>query len=115
MNGYLQRHLPAAVSRNLPARRDRMARLAPVAFGGCVVLVGAVLSRVRPAVLDLPDSAPLGGEPRGRAGRAIVGLRDGAHRVAPQNMSAQLGRSLMLAGAAMLTARLLDELADRQR
>lgn len=103
----------------LPAhlRRARGAadwdRLAPFAFGAGIIAAGAVLSRIRPTALDLPDATPRKSRGSGPISRLIAWTRDGADHVAPENMSAQLGRSLILAGTAMLAARVLDELAGR--
>ena len=101
-----------------PLRRRRAARwerFAPFAFGAGIVAAGALMSRFRPAALDLPEAAPERAEPSGRVGQVLAWTRDGADHAAPENMSAQLGRSLMMAGTAMLAARLLDEVLTPRR
>ena len=99
----------------LPEGRPQTpARIAPFAFGAGIIAVGALLSRFRPAALDLPDPTPQRAEPAGAVGKAIAWTRDGADRVAPENMASQLGRSLMIAGGTMLLARVLDEVAGRR-
>lgn len=108
----LHERLPRRLKPGVPTlRKSRWDRLAPFAFGAGVIAAGALMSRFRPSILDTPDPVPMRGKARGRVGTALTGVRDGAHQVAPENMSAQLGRSLMLAGAAMLVARALDEVS----
>lgn len=87
-------------------------RIAPLAFGAGIIATGALLSRFRPAILDMPTATPRHREPSGRTGKAVARIRDGADHMAPDNMSAKLGKSLVLAGAAMLAARLLDEVVS---
>ncbi|WP_136636643.1 hypothetical protein [Pseudooceanicola onchidii] len=87
-------------------------RIAPFAFGLGIVATGALMSRFRPSVLDMPSATPRRAEPRHRAARAVARVRDGADHVAPDNMSSKLGKSLVMAGAAMLVARVLDELVS---
>jgi hypothetical protein len=100
-------------ARHLPQQHpDGWQRFAPIAFGVGIVAAGALISRFRPAVLDMPSATPRGAEPEGRGGQAVARVRDGAAHLAPDNMSAKLGKSLIMAGSAMLAARLLDELVD---
>ena len=92
-----------------PPTRDRVL---PLAIGAGLVAAGAVLWRMRPSILQIPDPAPLNEHPDDSFfRRAARRSRDGVHQVAPDNLSVSLGRSLVLAGAALLVTRLLDEAA----
>ncbi|WP_407494745.1 hypothetical protein [Pseudooceanicola sp. MF1-13] len=86
----------------------------PFAAGAAVVAAGFALTRIRPSALDLPNPTGRGDGASGRVARAVGVARDGADKVAPDNVASQIGRSLVMAGSAMLVARVLDEVMSRQ-
>lgn len=86
----------------------------PFAAGAAVVAAGFAFTRFRPSALDLPNPTGRGDGATGRVAKAVGLARDGADHVAPDNVSAQIGRSLVMAGSAMLVARLLDEVMSHQ-
>jgi hypothetical protein len=99
----LHRHLRAPMAE----------RILPAAAALGLVAAGVRLWRWRPSLLDLPEPAPLqGGRPRGLFRRAARRSREGVSLVAPGNLGVSLGRSLVIAGTALLAARVLDELSD---
>ncbi len=99
----LHRHLRAPMAQ----------RLLPAAAALGLMAAGVLLWRWRPSLLDLPQPAPLkGGRPQGMFRRAARRSREGVSLVAPDNLSVSLGRSLVIAGAALLAVRVLDELSD---
>ncbi|MBS8227641.1 hypothetical protein DYI42_15550 [Vannielia litorea] len=86
----------------------------PVAVACGLVAAGALLWRAKPQALQIPDPAPLGAEPSKSLFRRLARRsRDGVHKIAPSNISVSLGRSLVIAGGALLVTRLLDELAGK--
>jgi len=89
-------------------------RWKPFAAGLAVVTAGFALTRIRPSSLDLPNPTGRGDGASGRVAKAVGLARDGADRVAPDNVASQVGRSLVMAGSAMLVARVLDELMSQQ-
>lgn len=91
---------------------DGTARLLPMLTGLGVMAVGAVMSRRTLSALDMPSPVARGAAPDSRTGAAVARLRDGASSAAPGNLGAQIGRSLMIGGAAMIVARVLDEIAS---
>ncbi|MGI3169168.1 hypothetical protein ACRARG_08460 [Pseudooceanicola sp. C21-150M6] len=109
----ISRHLPDIKPNNGGlARRDR---LRPFVFGAGLVAAGALLSRFRPGALDMPNPSPMRDVRSGRFGQAVRMTRDGVEHVAPDNLSAKIGSSLAIAGAAMIAARLLDEVSGHGR
>ena len=84
-------------------------RVLPMLAGLGIMATGALLSRKQPSVLDLPSPVAKGGAPSNRAGAAAARVRDGASTAAPGNLGSSIGRSLMIGGAAMMIARVLDE------
>jgi len=87
-------------------------RLMPVAVGVGLLAAGALLWKAKPGALQIPDPTPLDGAPKGNlVRRAARRSRDGLRHVAPSNIAVSLGRSLVIAGGALLITRLLDELA----
>ncbi|SIO32368.1 hypothetical protein [Vannielia litorea] len=102
---------PAFPADLLPTERQAD-RLVPVAVAAGLVAAGALLWRARPHALDFPDPVPLDGNPsRSLFRRAARKGRDGLRRVSPDNLSVSLGRSMVIAGGALLLTRLLDELS----
>ena len=89
-------------------------RLAPLALGLGLVAAGALIWKRPPSLLNLPDPVPLDKDaPSSRLSRAARGTRDKLRLVAPDNIGASLGRSLVIAGGALVLTRILDELASR--
>lgn len=105
--------IPTRLSTPL-ARPSTRERLAPMAVAAGLIAAGAMLWRAKPSALQMPEAAPLGDAPRrGFLRRAARQSRDGLGHFAPDNLSDSLGRSLVLAGGALLATRLLDEIAGR--
>lgn len=107
-------------TRNLPTfrRRDAMAvirndRWKPVFFGAGLLAAGALLSQLRPSALDMPNPSPLR-DRRGSAGKVADTAQDGIDAIAPDNLVSKLGASLAIAGAAMIAARVMDEVTARR-
>ncbi|MBY6050026.1 hypothetical protein [Vannielia litorea] len=91
---------------------EAQSRLVPVAVACGLVAGGALLWRAKPRALEIPDPVPLGAKPSKSLFRRMARRsRDGVHKIAPGNISVSLGRSLVIAGGALLLTRLLDELA----
>ena len=104
---------------NLPYVRSRTrpvdsARLLPLAYAGGLLAIGAALLIAKPRIGHVPPPVQMGSAPRSsRWRRAAQKGRDGIQAFAPVNVTDSLGRSLILGGAALLLARLLDELSGR--
>ncbi|WP_375688869.1 hypothetical protein [Pseudooceanicola sp. LIPI14-2-Ac024] len=95
-----------------PSTRER---LMPVAIGVGLLATGALLWRIKPSALQIPEPAPLHDDSgRSTWRRAARKSRDGVARVAPDNLSDSVGRSLVFAGAALLVTRMLDEVTSRR-
>ena len=86
---------------------------APLLLGLAMVGIGFAARRVQPDVLRLPEP---GGHMRlrdVRGGRDAARVaRDGIAGLIPRNLTASLGRTLMLMGGALIVVRTLDELVD---
>ncbi|WP_375174512.1 hypothetical protein [Pseudooceanicola sp.] len=104
-----------ALKRHRPPVATHRERWKPLAFGAGLIAVGALLSRFRPSALDMPNPSPMRDVRSGRIGKAVRVTRDGAERVAPDNVTTKIGSSLAIAGAAMIAARLLDEVSGHRR
>ncbi|MCO6383630.1 MAG: hypothetical protein JXQ91_17120 [Vannielia sp.] len=105
-------NMKPAIPKDLLPAEDTRNRLLPVAVACGLVAAGALLWRAKPRALEIPDPTPLAGNPsRSLFKRMARRSRDGVHKVAPSNISVSLGRSLVIAGGALLVTRLLDELA----
>ncbi|QDC08392.1 hypothetical protein FHY55_03650 [Oceanicola sp. D3] len=102
---------PAFPNTLLPAEKAQ-SRLVPVAVACGLVAAGALLWRAKPQALQIPDPVPLGANPSHSLLRRVARhSRDSVHKIAPSNISVSLGRSLVIAGGALLLTRLLDEIA----
>lgn len=121
--------MKAAIKDKLPAlpRRDSLKllrrmdtptnreRFLPVVIGLGLLAVGAALWRLKPGALRIPQPAPLGDHANSpRWLRAAQRSRDGVAKIAPDNLSDSVGRSLVFAGGALLVTRLLDELTSER-
>lgn len=96
-------------------RPDTAERLLPVALGVGLLAAGAVLWRMKPGALRIPEPAPLHDDSATHGWRrAARKSREGVSKIAPDNLSDSVGRSLVFAGGALLVTRLLDELASRR-
>lgn len=99
---------PNAGSGTLPSSE----RLKPLAVGAGLLAAGVLLWRYPPTALNIPDPLPLNETPhRSFWRRAARRSRDGVAKVAPANIGVSLGRSLVIAGTALMITRVLDELA----
>lgn len=98
--------------RALPAGRRE--RLAPLFFAGGLLTLGAILLKTKPRLAQVPAPKQFGTLPRrSRLRRGAMTARDHIEPFAPTNVTDQIGRSLLLGGAALLLTRLLDEAAGR--
>lgn len=93
--------------------RERRKRFGPLALAGGLVAGGAMLLKMRPGALELPEPALLGDDNHEASGarRLARRSRDGVAHFVPSNLSDSLGRSLVIAGLALAVTRLLDEAA----
>ncbi len=86
----------------------------PLLLGLAMVALGLAASRIEPGALSLP--APSARRKRlsdVRTGRdAAKVARDGIANFIPDNLTASIGRTLMLMGGALLAVRLLDEFVE---
>jgi len=90
-------------------------RLVPVAIGVGLLAAGALLWRLKPGALSIPEPAPLKDDAVNHGWRRAARVsREGVSKVAPDNLSASLGQSLVFAGGALLVTRLLDEVSARR-
>lgn len=112
---FYGRTLPALTEiKNEVLPADRRARLAPIFFAGALIGLGATLIKTKPRFGNVPNPSQFGDMPRRKGWRrAAQKSRDGVATFAPANVTDSLGRSLLLGGAALLVARLLDEAAGR--
>ena len=112
---FYGRTLPALTEiKNEVLPADRRARLAPIFFAGALIGLGATLIKTKPRFGNVPNPSQFGDMPRRKGWRrAAQKSRDGVATFAPSNVTDSLGRSLLLGGAALLVARVLDEAAGR--
>lgn len=105
--------LPPA-PKKLSVKHVDTARLLPLAYAGGLLAIGAALLIAKPRVGHVPQPNQMGTSPRrSRWRRAAQRGRDGVQAFAPVNVTDSVGRSLLLGGAALLLARVLDELSGR--
>ena len=91
-------------------------RLAPVGYAGGMLAIGALLVATKPRIGHVPDPRQAGTGPgAGVIRKAARAGRDGVSVFAPGNVTDSIGRSLMLGGAALLAARILDEISAPRR
>ena len=83
-------------------------RAMPFAVAGGLVVLGGLLLRSRPDLLDLPDPRVSRPAPTSRGQAVARRSRDAVAALVPDNLSKTLGRSLVITGVALLTARALD-------
>jgi hypothetical protein len=92
-------------------------REAPLIAGVVLLVAGAVLMRLGPDLLEMPQrrearESALARFRRGdRLGAAAQRARDGLVDLLPGNLLGGIGRALVFAGAGVLVVRLLDLLA----
>ncbi|MBU2961720.1 hypothetical protein KO516_13030 [Citreicella sp. C3M06] len=104
--------LPSFPGNRAPSRRER---LAPLAYAGGLLAIGAALLVAKPRIGNVPASMLSKDAPKGsRWRRAAQVGRDGASTFAPTNVTDSIGRSLMIGGAALVIARLLDEAVGKR-
>ncbi|EPX79523.1 hypothetical protein [Salipiger mucosus] len=98
--------------RLLPAQRRE--RLMPIFFAAGLLTVGTVLLKTKPRIGHVPRPKQFGDLPRrSRLRRAAQASRDTVEPFAPSNVTDQIGRSMLIGGAALLITRMLDEAAGR--
>ncbi|WP_425052984.1 hypothetical protein [Psychromarinibacter sp. S121] len=104
--------LPKTISVSEPATK----RLLPLAIGAGLLAAGAFLWRTKPQALNIPDPMPMDDSKQSNAlQRAVRKSRDGVSLVAPDNLGVSVGRSMVIAGTALMVTRLLDELSGPHR
>jgi hypothetical protein len=81
--------------------------LSPWLIGALLVGGGLLLRAWEPTALTLPDRPDAMHRDRGMR-RGIRRTRDGIARILPSNMTASIGRSLVIMGAGLVLVRLLD-------
>jgi hypothetical protein len=86
-------------------------RWKPIVYGGALAGVGLLLLKVSPSVGEMPKASLSKGTSNSRRSKVARVARDGAEQLAPGNVTDKLGRSLLIGGLAMISARLLDELS----
>lgn len=90
-------------------------RIAPVLYAGGMLALGVALIAAKPRIGNVPKPRRIGDEnAASRLRRAAIRGRDGVEAFAPSNITDSLGRSLILGGAALLIARVLDEVGSRR-
>ena len=105
--------LPTLPKSTAPASMPEADRLLPIAIGAGLLAAGALLWRAKPRALDFPEPAPLKDSSSASLyQRAVRKSRDSVKVIAPDNLGVSLGRSMVIAGAALVVTRLLDELSD---
>ncbi|WP_172299311.1 hypothetical protein [Pseudoruegeria sp. HB172150] len=107
--------LPTLPKPQMPESMPATERIVPVAIAAGLLTAGALLWRARPSALEIPDPAPLEDlKDPGFMQRAARKSRDGVSKIAPGNLGVTIGRSMVIAGGAILITRLLDEVASRR-
>jgi len=91
-------------------------RILPAAIAAGLVAFGTALWTTRPEVLDLPEAKAIDDSADDTAVMAAATqARDALSKIAPSNAGRSLGRSLIIAGALMLSVRFLDEIIGRSQ
>lgn len=96
---------------------DKPMREAPLVAGVALLVCGALLMRLGPDLLEMPQrrkarESALARFRRGdRVGAAAQQARDRLVDILPSNLLGGIGRALVFAGAGVLVVRLLDLLA----
>ncbi|GAA4217898.1 hypothetical protein J4E08_14960 [Sagittula sp. NFXS13] len=107
-------NLDEAKEAALPVPSKR-ARMSPLVYGAGMIAAGLLLKKVNPRFGTLPNPLQYGASrKKSRGVKAATFARDRAANFAPGNVTTKLGKSLILGGAAMLTARILDEAVGRK-
>ena len=89
-------------------------RIIPAALAAGLVAFGTALWTARPEVLDLPEAKAIDDDANDTVVMAAATeARDVLAKLAPSNAGRSLGRSLIIAGALMLSVRFLDEIIGR--
>ena len=86
-------------------------RTSPLPAGLALLVAGLVLRLWQPSVLDMPDRPARHSKDSGLP-RAARRARDGVTMIAPGNLTRSLGRTLIVAGAALVAIRALDLLVE---
>ena len=108
--------LPTLPKNRTPATLPEQDRLMPLAIGAGLLAAGALLWRAKPSVLQIPDPLPFADVRRPNAlQRALRKSRNGVDLIAPRNLGVALGRSMVVAGTALIITRVLDELGNSHR
>lgn len=99
-------------------RKEQPLRKAPVLAGVALVCCGALLMKVRPHLLELPEEIEPGLSPKDRldrgdrVGAVVQSGRDGLLSFLPANLLEWVGRGLLTLGGLVVFTRLLDMLID---
>lgn len=90
---------------------DNAPRSSPLLSGIALLIAGVFVRRLKPSFLELPEHDGSGSNDRGMS-RAARKSRDGVARVLPSNLTASIGRTLIIMGAGLILVRALDELVE---
>jgi len=91
--------------------RETLDAAAPFAAAIGLTVVGAVLVKWRPDVLEMPEPNANPRLPDFRDHRDVaLQLRESAAALSPRNLMDTLGRSLIISGALLLVVRAIDGL-----
>ncbi|PZX18241.1 hypothetical protein LX81_00870 [Palleronia aestuarii] len=86
-------------------------RTSPLFTGAVLLGAGLLLRQWQPSALTLPERPEISIRDRGMH-RAARKARDGIAQILPSNLTASLGRTLIVAGLGLLLVRLLDMAVD---
>ncbi|MFW2588924.1 hypothetical protein [Sagittula sp. SSi028] len=89
-------------------------RLQPLLYGAGLLAVGTLLIKLKPRFGVAPNPIVHSARTQSKRRKAAAFARDRAAGLAPGNVTDKLGKSLVLGGVAMMTARLLDEALARK-
>lgn len=88
--------------------------ITPLLVGGSLMALGALMVKATPHLAEIPPARQFGSPKKGTLRKAAALARDRIEPLAPTNITDQIGRSLLVGGAALLLTRLLDEAAGKE-